>query len=501
MKDILELTALELGRRIKKREIGVAEAAKAALSQMRILEPVLNCYVTIDEKMVLDQAGKVQKRIDEGELTGPLAGVPAAIKDNLCMEGLPATCSSKILQNFVPTYTAEAVKRLLDEGAVILGKTNMDEFAMGSTTETSAFGETKNPWNPEHVPGGSSGGSCAAVAANECFYALGSDTGGSIRQPSSFCGVTGIKPTYGTVSRYGLIAYGSSLDQIGPIGKNVEDCAAALEVISSHDKKDSTSIPRKDCDFTSALVDDVRGMRIGIPRDYMGDGLDVQVKDAVLKAARVLEKKGAVVEEFDLSLAEYAIPAYYVIASAEASSNLSRFDGVKYGYRTGEYEGLHNMYKKSRSEGFGPEVKRRIMLGSFVLSSGYYDAYYLKALKTKALIKKAFDRAFEQYDVILGPAAPSTAPKLGESLSDPLKMYLGDIYTISVNLAGLPGMSVPCGLDSSGLPVGLQLIGDCFKEKNIIRAGYAYERSRDYEMPELAMQAAEGTPEQEVRYE
>ncbi len=501
MKDILELTALELGRRIKKREIGVEEAAKAALSQMRILEPVLNCYVTVDEKMVLDQAGKVQKRIDEGELTGPLAGVPAAIKDNLCMEGLPATCSSKILQNFVPTYTAEAVKRLLDEGAVILGKTNMDEFAMGSTTETSAFGETKNPWNPEHVPGGSSGGSCAAVAANECFYALGSDTGGSIRQPSSFCGVTGIKPTYGTVSRYGLIAYGSSLDQIGPIGKNVEDCAAALEVISSHDKKDSTSIPRKDCDFTSALVDDVRGMRIGIPRDYMGDGLDVQVKDAVLKAARVLEKKGAVVEEFDLSLVEYAIPAYYVIASAEASSNLSRFDGVKYGYRTGEYEGLHNMYKKSRSEGFGPEVKRRIMLGSFVLSSGYYDAYYLKALKTKALIKKAFDRAFEQYDVILGPAAPSTAPKLGESLSDPLKMYLGDIYTISVNLAGLPGMSVPCGLDSSGLPVGLQLIGDCFKEKNIIRAGYAYERSRDYEMPELAIQAAEGTPEQEVRYE
>ncbi len=304
----------------------------------------------------------------------------------------------------------------------------------------------RKPLNPEHVPGGSSGGSCAAVAANECFFALGSDTGGSIRQPSSFCGVTGIKPTYGTVSRYGLIAYGSSLDQIGPVAKDVTDCATILEAIASYDKKDSTSMKREDCDFTSALVDDVKGMHIGIPRDYFGEGLDPEVKDAILKAAKVLE--GAVVEEFDLSLVEYAIPAYYVIASAEASSNLSRFDGVKYGYRTKEYEGLHNMYKKSRSEGFGPEVKRRIMLGSFVLSSGYYDAYYLKALRTKALIKKAFDQAFEKYDVILGPAAPATAPKLGESLSDPLQMYLGDIYTISVNLAGLPGMSVPCGRDA-----------------------------------------------------
>ena len=360
---------------------------------------------------------------------------------------------------------------------------------MARTTETSAYGETKNPWNPEHVPGGSSGGSCAAVAANECFFALGSDTGGSIRQPSSFCGVTGIKPTYGTVSRYGLIAYGSSLDQIGPVAKDVTDCATILETIASYDKKDSTSMNREDCDFTSALVDDVKGMRIGIPRDYFGEGLDPEVKDAILKAAKVLEEKGAIVEEFDLSLVEYAIPAYYVIASAEASSNLSRFDGVKYGHRAKEYDGLHSMYKKSRSEGFGPEVKRRIMLGSFVLSSGYYDAYYLKALRTKALIKKAFDKAFEKYDVILGPAAPATAPKLGESLSDPLQMYLGDIYTISVNLAGLPGMTVPCGKDSKGLPIGLQLIGDCFKEKNIIRAGYAYECSRTYETPELAKQA------------
>ena len=362
----------------------------------------------------------------------------------------------------------------------------MDEFAMGSTTETSAYGVTKNPWNTGHVPGGSSGGSCAAVAAEECSYALGSDTGGSIRQPSSFCGVTGIKPTYGTVSRYGLIAYGSSLDQIGPIAKDVTDCATILEAIASHDVKDSTSVQREDYDFTAALVDDVRGMKIGIPRDYFGDGLDPEVKAAVLGAAKKLEEKGAIVEEFDLSLVEYAIPAYYVIACAEASSNLARFDGVKYGYRTEQYDGLHNMYKKTRSEGFGAEAKRRIMLGSFVLSSGYYDAYYLKALRTKALIKQAFDKAFEKYDVILGPAAPTTAPKLGESLSDPLKMYLGDIYTISVNLAGLPGITLPCGTDQSGLPIGLQLIGDCFAEKKIIRAAYTYEQTRSYEHSPLA---------------
>ncbi len=489
MSDILEMTAVQLGGKIKSREVGVAEATKAALGQIRAAEPVVHAYVTVDEAGAMKRAEEIQKKIDVGELTGPLAGVPVAIKDNMCTEGMLTTCSSKILYNFVPTYTAEAVLNLEKSGAVILGKTNMDEFAMGSTTETSAFGVTRNPWNPEHVPGGSSGGSCAAVAANECFYALGSDTGGSIRQPSSFCGVTGIKPTYGTVSRYGLIAYGSSLDQIGPIAKDVTDCAAILETIASYDRKDSTSIPRDDCDFTSALKDDVKGMRIGIPRDYLGEGLDGEVKAAILAAAKVLEAKGAIVEEFDLSLVEYAIPAYYVIASAEASSNLSRFDGVKYGLRAKEYEGLHNMYKRSRSEGFGPEVKRRIMLGSFVLSSGYYDAYYLKALRTKALIKKAFDKAFEKYDVILGPASPSTAPKLGESLSDPLKMYLGDIYTISVNLAGLPGMTVPCGKDSKGLPIGLQLIGDCFKEKNIIRAGYAFEQSRTYESPEIARNA------------
>ena len=483
---LMNLTAVELGKKIKNKEVTVVEATKAALDAIDAKEDKVNSFVTVDREGALKRAEEVQKLIDDGKLDGPLAGVPVAIKDNMCTEGLLTTCSSKILGNFVPTFTSEAVLNLEKAGAVILGKTNMDEFAMGSTTETSAYGETKNPWNLEHVPGGSSGGSCAAVAAEECFYALGSDTGGSIRQPSSFCGVTGIKPTYGTVSRYGLIAYGSSLDQIGPVAKDVTDCATILEIIASHDEKDSTSVKRDDLDFTSALVDDVKGMKIGIPKDYLGEGLDSEVKDAILNAAKVLEEKGAIVEEFDLSLVEYAIPAYYVIACAEASSNLARFDGVKYGYRTEEYYGLHNMYKKSRSEGFGAEVKRRIMLGSFVLSSGYYDAYYLKALRTKALIKKAFDEAFAKYDVILGPAAPTTAPKLGESLSDPLKMYLGDIYTISVNLAGLPGITVPCGTDSKGLPIGLQLIGDCFKEKNIIRAAYSFEQTRDFKHSPLA---------------
>ena len=483
---ISDMTALELGRRIQSGDITAVQAAEASLARIKAMEPSVHAFVTVNEEKTMEQAGKVQADIEAGRLKGPLAGVPVAIKDNMCTKGMRTTCSSRILGNFIPTYTAQAVSNLEQAGAVILGKTNMDEFAMGSTTETSAFGVTRNPWNLEHVPGGSSGGSCAAVAAGECFYALGSDTGGSIRQPSSFCGVTGIKPTYGTVSRYGLIAYGSSLDQIGPVAKDVSDCAAVLEVLASHDPKDSTSLERRDCDFTSALSEDVRGMRIGIPESYFGQGLDQEVKDAVLEAARVLGEKGAIVETFDLKLAEYAIPAYYVIASAEASSNLSRFDGVKYGYRAPEYEGLHSMYKKSRSLGFGPEVKRRIMLGSFVLSSGYYDAYYLKALRTKALIKKEFDRAFASYDVILAPAAPSTAPRLGQSLGEPLKMYLGDIYTISVNLAGLPGISLPCGLDSKGLPIGLQLIGDCFKEKSIIRAAYAYEKTREWKLSLLA---------------
>lgn len=476
--DICSLTAVELGKKIQSKELTAVDAVKASLAQIEKVEKDIHAFVTVDEEKALARAEAVQRQIEDGKLSGPLAGVPVAVKDNLCTKGMRTTCSSRILENFIPAFTAQAVENLEKAGAVILGKTNMDEFAMGSTTETSYFGETKNPWNLGHVPGGSSGGSCAAVAAQESPYALGSDTGGSIRQPSSFCGVVGIKPTYGTVSRYGLVAYGSSLDQVGPIAKDVTDCATVLEIIASHDPKDSTSVERKDTDFTSALTQDVKGLKIGIPKDYFGDGLDREVRDAILKAVKTLEEKGAFVEEFDLGLVQYAIPAYYVIASAEASSNLSRFDGVKYGYRTREYEGLHNMYKKSRSEGFGSEVKRRIMLGSFVLSSGYYDAYYLKALRTKALIKQEFDRAFEKYDVIVAPAAPTTAPGLGESLSDPLKMYLGDIYTISANLAGLPGISIPVGFVTKGLPVGMQLIGDCFEEKKIIQAAYTYEKSR-----------------------
>ncbi len=474
---IQSLTATQLAQQIKQHHITAVEATRHYLDRIAALEPEYHALITVDAEAALKRAAEVQQQIDAGELTGPLAGVPIVIKDNMCIEGMLTTCASKILENFIPPYTAEAVKNLEKAGVIILGKANMDEFAMGSTTETSYYGITKNPYDTDRVPGGSSGGSCAAVALGECAFALGSDTGGSIRQPSGFCGVVGLKPTYGTVSRYGLIAYGSSLDQIGPIARDTADCAAVLEAITSYDRKDSTSMERKDTDFTAALVNDVKGMKLGIPRDYLADGIDEEVKASILAAVEVYRAQGAVVEEIDLGLVEYAIPAYYVIAAAEASSNLARFDGVKYGYRAKEYEGLHPMYKRTRSEGFGEEVKRRIMLGSFVLSSGYYDAYYLKALRTKALIKKAFDRAFESYDVILGPTAPTTAPRLGASLSDPIKMYLGDIYTISANLAGLPAMSIPCGMDSQGLPIGMQLIGSCFAEKKLIQAAYTFEQA------------------------
>lgn len=475
---ILELTAVELGKKIKDKEITVVEATKAALEQIKAVESDVHGYVSYDEESALKRAEEVQKGIDDGTYTGPLAGVPMAIKDNICTKGYITTCSSKILENFVPTYSAQAVENLIKEGVVFLGKTNMDEFAMGSTTETSAYGVTKNPWDLEKVPGGSSGGSAAAVAANECFMALGSDTGGSIRQPASYCGVTGIKPTYGTVSRYGLVAYASSLDQIGPVGKDVSDCAALLEIIAGHDTKDSTSMKREDLQFSKELTGDIKGMKFGVPEEYLAEGLDPEVKASFMGVLDTLKELGAEVEFFSIKTMEYMIPAYYIIASAEASSNLERFDGVKYGFRAAEYEGLHDMYKKTRTAGFGEEVKRRIMLGSFVLSSGYYDAYYLKALRTKALIKKEFDQAFGKYDVLLAPASPFTAPKIGESLKDPLAMYLGDIYTVAVNLCGLPGITVPCGKDSKGLPIGIQMIGDCFMEKKILRAAHAYETSR-----------------------
>lgn len=475
--NILDMTATELAKAIKEGRTTAIAAAEEVVKQIELKEKEFNCYITFDKEGFLNEATRVQVGIEEGSITGVLAGVPVAVKDNICTEGMRTTAASKILDNFVPAYSAEAIVKLREAGAVIIGKTNMDEFAMGSTTETSAYGITGNPHNANHVPGGSSGGSAAAVAASECYFALGSDTGGSIRQPASYCGVVGMKPTYGSVSRYGLIAYASSLDQIGPICKDVTDCATVMEVLASYDEKDSTSVRREDVKFTEALVADVKGMKVGVPKSYFGEGLDPEVKEAVLNGIEVLKAQGAVVEEFDFDLAEYAVPAYYTIATAEASSNLARYDGVKYGYRTPEYSGLHDMYKKTRTEGFGEEVKRRIMLGSYVLSAGYYDAYYIKAMKVRALIKKTFDEAFKKYDVIIGPVAPQTAPRMGESLKDPMKMYLSDIYTIPANLAGLPAISVPCGKDSQGLPIGMQIMGDCFMEKKIIRAAYAYEQA------------------------
>jgi aspartyl-tRNA(Asn)/glutamyl-tRNA(Gln) amidotransferase subunit A len=471
------MTATELAKAIKEGRTTAIAAAEEVVKQIELKEKEYNCYITFDKDAFLNEAMRVQAGIEDGSITGALAGVPVAVKDNICTDGVRTTAASKILENFIPAYSAEAVTRLRDAGAVIIGKTNMDEFAMGSTSETSAYGITRNPHNTDHVPGGSSGGSAAAVAASECYFALGSDTGGSIRQPASYCGVVGMKPTYGSVSRYGLIAYASSLDQIGPICKDVTDCATVMEILTSYDEKDSTSVRREDVKFTEALVADVKGMKVGVPKNYFGEGLDPEVKVAVLNAIEVLKAQGAVVEEFDLDLADYAVPAYYTIATAEASSNLARYDGVKYGYRTPEYSGLHDMYKKTRTEGFGGEVKRRIMLGSYVLSAGYYDAYYIKAMKVRALIKKTFDEAFKKYDVIIGPVAPQTAPQVGESLKDPMKMYLSDIYTIPANLAGLPAISVPCGKDSHGLPIGMQIMGDCFMEKNIIRAAYTYEQA------------------------
>ena len=474
--DIKYMTALEMGEKIRKKEIGVAEATKAVLENVKANEH--NAFITICEKEALERAEKVQKGIDEGIFISPLAGVPMAVKDNICTKGILTTCASKILTGFKPTYNSTAYEKLENAGAVLIGKLNMDEFAMGSTTETSYYGGVKNPWDKERVPGGSSGGSAAAVAAEEVYYALGSDTGGSIRQPCSFCGVTGIKPTYGTVSRYGLIAYASSLDQIGPIGKDIRDVAEVLSVITGHDSKDGTSFKNEPMKFD--LNGDIKGMKIGIPKEYFGDGLDTEVKDKVLAAAKELEKQGAIIEYFGMPSLKYAIPAYYIIACAEASSNLSRFDGVKYGFRAQNYNDLTDLYYKTRSEGFGMEVKRRILIGTFVLSSGYYDAYYKKALQVKAVIKKAFDSAFEKYDAILSPTAPTTAPKFGESLSDPLKMYLGDIYTVSVNLAGLPSMVVPCGLDAKGMPIGLQLTGKPFAESTLLNIGLSYQNATDF---------------------
>ncbi|MBE5964419.1 MAG: Asp-tRNA(Asn)/Glu-tRNA(Gln) amidotransferase subunit GatA [Lachnospira sp.] len=437
----------------------------------------INAFISCDEDYVMAQVSAVKKGIEEKRFTSKIVGMPIAIKDNICTKGLKTTCASKMLKDYVPSYSATVIERLIKAGAIIIGKTNMDEFAMGSTTENSIFGATKNPHNNEYVSGGSSGGSCAAVAANLAVAALGSDTGGSIRQPAGYCGVVGIKPTYGTVSRYGLIAYASSLEQVGPIATNVTDCVNVLEVISGRDKKDSTTVNRSNLAFSKALTLGIKGFKIGVPRQYIEDA-DEEVKNAILETAKNFEKLGAVVEYFDLHATDYAVAAYYIIACAEASSNLSRFDGVRYGYRTDKYDSLDEMYKKTRSEGFLDETKRRILLGTFVLSEGYYDAYYMKAMKAKAVIKEEFDRVFKQYDLILAPTSPIKASKIGELIKDSVKMYLSDVCTVATNLAGLPAIAMPCAKDSNNVPIGMQLIADRFNEHKMIQAAYTFEKER-----------------------
>lgn len=478
--NITEMTAVEISAAIKNKEITVREAVSAYLDAINQYDGKYHCYNTVCAEKALKRADEVQKGIDDGAYTGRLAGVPIGVKDNICTKGVLTTCSSKILENFVPTYDATVINRLNAEGMVVIGKLNMDEFAMGSTTETSATGVTHNPWDVNKVPGGSSGGAAAAVAARLAPLTLGSDTGGSIRQPCSFCGVTGLKPTYGAVSRYGLVAYASSLDQIGPIAKNVDDCAAMFSVISGKDEKDGTSMVFPEFAFEAAVKGDIKGKKIGIPEDYLGEGINGDVKNAILSAADKFRELGAEVETFSMPIAKYAIPTYYIIACAEACSNLSRYDGIKYGYSSKESRNLLDRYILSRSDGFGMEVKRRIMLGNFVLSSGYYDAYYNKALKAKKLIQNAFFDAFKKYDMLLGPVAPTTALKMGESLSDPLKMYLGDIYTVMINIAGMPSFSLPCGFDTDGMPIGMQLIGKPFDEAQIMSAAKAFQNATDF---------------------
>jgi len=477
---LYKLTAHEAIELIKKKEVKCQEVVESVFERIKQVEDKVKSYITITEEQALENAKKIDEKIAKGEQVGSLYGLPIALKDNLCTDGIRTTCASKILYNFVPPYDATVVKKLKENHMTLLGKLNMDEFAMGSSTENSAFHTTKNPWDLERVPGGSSGGSAAAVAADEAFFTLGSDTGGSIRQPASLCGVVGMKPTYGRVSRFGLVAFASSLDQIGPLTKDVEDCALAMNIICGHDPYDATSAPIDVPDFTKALKNDVKGLKIGVPREYMEKGVNDEVKKAVEKALELLKSLGAQYEEFSIPIVEYALPTYYIIASSEASSNLARYDGIKYGYRTQNYDDLIDLYKKTRSEGFGAEVKRRIMLGTYALSAGYYDAYYKKGLQVRTLIKRAFDEAFKKYDVIITPTSPTTAFKIGEKVSNPLEMYMSDICTVPVNIAGLPAISIPCGFDSNNLPIGLQIIGKAFDEETILRVAYTYEQNSGY---------------------
>ena len=473
--DLTELTVHELQEKLKNKEINVSDITKAYISRIDEKEKDVQAFVTILKEESLKKSEEIQTEIDNRE-NNALAGIPIGIKDNINTKGICTTCSSKMLENFISPYNATVMEKINEENMITLGKLNMDEFAMGASTEYSYFKKTKNPWNLSRVPGGSSGGSAAAVAANMVPFALGSDTGGSIRQPAAFCGVVGLKPTYGLVSRYGLVAFASSLDQIGPITKDVKDCAILLNVIAGHDEKDATSANIEKKDYTKALKNDVKGLKIGVPKEFLGEGINAEVKSRILEAIEEYKKLGAIVEECSLDIAKYALASYYIIACAEASSNLGRFDGIRYGYRSKNFNNIKELYKNSRSEGFGEEVKRRIILGTYVLSSGYYDAYYKKAQQVRTLVKQEFEKCFNKYDVILTPTSPTVAFEFGSKSNNPLEMYMADICTVSVNIAGVPAISIPCGVDSNGMPVGLQLIGNNFAEETILNAAYTFEQ-------------------------
>ena len=478
--NITDLTVHELQDKLKNKELTITEITKAYADRINEKEKDVQAFVTTLTDEAVKQAEEIQAKVESGEISGEFAGIPIGIKDNMCTKGVKTTCSSRMLENFIAPYDATVVENLNKENIINLGKLNMDEFAMGGSTEYSYFKKTRNPWDLNKVPGGSSGGSAAAVAANLVPWALGSDTGGSIRQPSSFCGVVGLKPTYGLVSRYGLVAFASSLDQIGPITKDVYDSAMLLNLIAGHDERDTTSSNIEKKDYTKCLKNDVKGLKIGVPKEFFGEGINEEVKKSLETAIEKYKEMGAVVEECSLDIAKYSLATYYIIACAEASSNLGRFDGIRYGYRAKEFKNLRDLYKKSRSEGFGPEVKRRIILGTYVLSSGYYDAYYKKAQQVRTLVMNEFNKAFEKYDVILTPTSPTVAFDIGSKSDNPLEMYLADICTVSVNIAGLPGISVPCGVDSQGMPIGMQLIGNKFQEETILNAAYTYEQATKF---------------------
>lgn len=478
--NITELTVHELLDKLKNKELTSAEITKAYVDRINEKEKDVQAFITPLTDEAIKKAEEIDKKIEAGESKSELAGIPIGLKDNMCTKGVKTTCGSKMLANFVSPYNATIVEKINNEDMIILGKMNMDEFAMGSSTEYSYFHTTKNPWNLNTVPGGSSGGSAAAVAANLVPWALGSDTGGSIRQPASLCGIVGLKPTYGLVSRYGLVAFASSLDQIGPMTKDVKDAALLLNVISGHDEKDTTSAEVEKKDYTKCLKNDVKGLKIGVPKEYFGEGINPEVKAKVEEAIEKYKELGAEIEEFSLDIADYSLATYYIIAPAEASSNLGRFDGIRYGYRTQNYTNLKELFKNSRSEGFGSEVKRRIILGTYVLSSGYYDAYYKKAQQVRTLVKQEFEKAFAKYDVILTPTSPIVAFEIGAKSSNPMEMYLSDICTVSTNIAGVPAISIPCGVDSNNMPIGMQLIGNYFDEETILNAAYTYEQATNF---------------------